>query len=76
MAEDLPRKPSPDRPAPRRPGRLALAAGVAGSYTATEYFNEPAPPEPAAEAPAPEEEEEPRFTREQADVEAPAPPAA
>ena len=58
---------------------LALAAGVAGSYLATEHFNEPAPPEPAVEtAPEPEAEaeEEPRFTREQADVEAPAPPAA
>jgi putative oxidoreductase len=80
IAESGPGRPSVDAAMlPRLKGAgwalLALAAGVAGSYAATEYFNEPAPPEPAAEAPAPEEEE-PRFTREQADVEAPAPPAA
>jgi putative oxidoreductase len=53
---------------------LQLAAGAAGSYLATEYFNEPAPPAPETvtedeprferdEVPA---EEEPRFEREQA----------
>ena len=79
IAERGPGRPSVDAAMfPRLKGTgwalLALAAGVAGSYAATEYFSEPAPPEPAAEAPAPDEE--PRFTREQADVEAPAPPVA
>jgi putative oxidoreductase len=83
IAESGPGTPSVDAAMlPRMKGTgwalLALGAGVAGSYLATEYFSEPAPPEPAA-APAPEPEaeiDEPRFTREQAAVEAPAPPAA
>jgi putative oxidoreductase len=46
----------------------ALAAGVAGSYVATEHLNEPAPPSPDADAEAPAEAgaDEPRFQREQA----------
>jgi putative oxidoreductase len=83
LAESGPGTPSVDAAMlPRMKGTgwalLALGAGVAGSYLATEYFNAPAPPEPAVEpAPEPEAElEERRFTREQADVEAPAPPAA
>jgi putative oxidoreductase len=63
---------------------LALGAGVAGSYLATEYFNEPAPaaPETATdaqsrfardEAPA---SDDPRFDTERTATEAPAPPAA
>ena len=45
---------------------VALAAGVAGSYLATEYFNEPAPAEPAA----PPAADEARFEREAAEAEA------
>jgi putative oxidoreductase len=93
LAESGPGKPSVDAAAfPKMKGAgwalFALAAGVAGSYLATEYFNEPeAAPEPAA-APAVETpEDEARFQREQAEDEArfqrestaadaPAPPAA
>jgi putative oxidoreductase len=62
---------------------LALAAGTAGSYLATERFTEPAPavPETVAEGEprfAREEQpaEEPRFDRETTATDAPAPPAA
>jgi putative oxidoreductase len=79
LAESGPGKPSVDAALfPRMKGTgwalLALAAGTAGSYLATEYLNEPAPPAPETvtedeprferdEVPA---EEEPRFEREQA----------
>ena len=48
LAESGPGKPSVDAAlVPRMKGTgwalLALAAGTAGSYLATEYFNEPAP---------------------------------
>ena len=52
---------------------LALAAGVAGSYLATEHFNEPAPAVPETVEVT---EDEPRFSRETTATEAPAPPAA
>jgi putative oxidoreductase len=60
---------------------LALGAGVAGSYLATEYFNEPAPDAPAttdADRFARDEQssDNARFDREQTATEAPAPPAA
>ena len=53
IAESGPGKPSVDSAAfPKLKGTgwalAALAAGVAGSYLATEYFNEPAPAEPVA----------------------------
>src|SRR3954451_543778 len=53
LAESGPGKPSVDAALfPKMKGSgwalLALGAGVAGSYLATEHFNEPAPPEPAA----------------------------
>ena len=68
IAESGPGKPSVDATLfPRIKGTawalLALAAGVAGSYLATEYFNEPAP---AARAGRPAPADEPRFEREQA----------
>src|SRR3954468_18114366 len=79
LAESGPGKPSVDAALfPRMKGAgwalMALAAGAAGSYLATEYFNEPAPPAPETvtedeprfardEVPA---ESEPRFEREQA----------
>jgi putative oxidoreductase len=78
LAESGPGKPSVDAAAfPKLKGAgwalFALAAGVAGSYLATEYFNEPEPaavPEPAP-APAVETpEDEARFQREQAEAEA------
>jgi putative oxidoreductase len=56
---------------------LALAAGIGGSYLATEYFNEPESPAAAGDqAPFGREEErgDARFDR--AQTEAPAPPAA
>ena len=52
---------------------LALAAGVAGSYLATEHFNEPASAVPETVEVT---EDEPRFSRETTATEAPAPPAA
>jgi putative oxidoreductase len=52
---------------------LALGAGVAGSYLATEHFNEPAPVVPETVAVT---DDEPRFARETTATEAPAPPAA
>ena len=52
---------------------LALGAGVAGSYLATEHFNEPAPAVPETVEVT---EDEPRFSREPTASEAPAPPAA
>jgi putative oxidoreductase len=70
LAESGPGTPSVDAAAlPKLKGAgwalLALAAGVAGSYLATEYFNEPAPP--AAETVT---EDEPRFERDEAPAEA------
>jgi putative oxidoreductase len=70
IAESGPGKPSVDATMfPKLKGTtwalLALGAGVAGSYLATEYFNDPAPA-PTAAAPA----DEPRFEREQAEAEA------
>jgi len=89
LAESGPGKPSVDAALfPRMKGGgwalLALGAGVAGSYLATERFNEPAPPEPAAEeeprftreTETDAEVDEPRFLREQSATDAPAPPAA
>ena len=75
LAESGPGTPSVDAALfPRMRGTgwalLALGAGVAGSYLATEYFNEP------ELAPAPQAEEEPRFARATTATEAPAPPAA
>jgi putative oxidoreductase len=69
LAESGPGKPSVDAAMfPKLKGTtwalLALGAGVAGSYLATEYFNEPAPA-PAAAAPADEQ----RFEREQTEAE-------
>jgi putative oxidoreductase len=52
---------------------LALGAGVAGSYLATEHFNETAPAMPETVEVS---EEEPRFARDMTATEAPAPPAA
>jgi putative oxidoreductase len=52
---------------------LALAAGVAGSYLATEHFNESAPATPETVEVS---HDEPRFSRETTATEAPAPPAA
>jgi putative oxidoreductase len=76
LAESGPGKPSVDAAVfPKMKGTgwalLALAGGVAGSYLATEYFNESeAAPEPAP-APAVETpEDEARFQREQAEEEA------
>ena len=68
IAESGPGKPSVDAPTfPKLKGTtwalLALGAGVAGSYLATEYFNEP---EPAASRPRRAAADEPRFEREQA----------
>src|SRR4051812_41542385 len=79
LAESGPGKPSVDAAQfPRMKGTgwalTALAAGAAGSYLATEYFNAPAPPAPETvtedeqrferdEVPT---ESEPRFEREQA----------
>jgi putative oxidoreductase len=69
IAESGPGKPSVDAAKfPKLKGTgwalLALGAGVAGSYLATEYFNEP---EPAPETTS--AEAEPRFEREQAEAE-------
>jgi putative oxidoreductase len=75
LAESGPGKPSIDAAAfPRMKGAgwalAALAAGVAGSYLATEYFNDAEPEAPPA-APAVEPaEDEARFQREQASDEA------
>ena len=88
LAESGPGRPSVDAAMfPRLKGTgwalLALGAGVAGSYLATEYFNEPEiAPAPQAEdsrfarAEAPAAVEEPRFAHEQTATDAPAPPAA
>ena len=88
LAESGPGAPSIDSALfPRMKGTrwalLALGAGVAGSYLATERFNEPAPAVPettAADEPRFERNdapaEEPRFDREQSATEATAPPAA
>jgi putative oxidoreductase len=75
IAESGPGKPSVDAAVfPKLKGTawalLALGAGVAGSYLATEYFNEPeadTPPAatPSAEAPT----DDARFEREQAEAE-------
>jgi putative oxidoreductase len=75
LTETGPGTPSVDEVAfPRLRGTgwalLALAAGVAGSYLATEQFSEPAAPETP---PAAQDE---RFQREESATEAPAPPAA
>jgi putative oxidoreductase len=75
LAESGPGTPSVDEVAfPRLKGAgwalLALGAGVAGSYLATEQFSEPAAP---ATPPAAQDE---RFQREQSATEASAPPAA
>jgi putative oxidoreductase len=92
LAESGPGKPSIDAAAfPRLKGAgwglAALAAGVAGSYLVTEYFNEAEPEAPAA-APAIElaeddvrfqrtqAEGDTRFSREETATDAPAPPAA
>ena len=71
LAESGPGSPSVDSAAfPKFKGMgwalLALAAGAAGSYLATEYFNEPE----AAQAPAPSAEDDARFQREAAEEEA------
>lgn len=85
IAESGPGTPSVDAVLfPRMKGTgwalLALGAGVAGSYLATERFNEPAPAVPQTVA-----EDEPRFGRDGDDArfdrettatDAPAPPAA
>jgi putative oxidoreductase len=88
LAESGPGTPSIDSAVfPRMKGTgwalLALGAGVAGSYLATEYFNEPAPaaPETATADEARFERdgqpaEDPRFDRDATATEAPAPPAA
>jgi putative oxidoreductase len=88
LAESGPGTPSIDAAMfPRMKGTgwalLALGAGVAGSYLATEYFNEPAPavPETVAEDESRFERDgqpadDPRFDREQTATDAPAPPAA
>jgi putative oxidoreductase len=78
LAESGPGKPSFDAAVfPRMKGTawalLALGAGVAGSYLATEHFNEPAPAVPETVAAS---DDEPRFERETTATEAPAPPAA
>jgi putative oxidoreductase len=86
LAESGPGKPSIDAGMfPRMKGTgwalLALAGGVAGSYLATEYFNEPAPavPETTAEDEArfsrEKAAEAARFERERTATDAPAPPA-
>ena len=70
LAEAGPGSPSVDSAAfPRFKGNgwalAALAAGAAGSYLATEYFNEPEPaPEPAREEQG--LDQQPRFEREAA----------
>jgi putative oxidoreductase len=73
LAESGPGTPSVDAAMlPRLKGTgwalLALAAGVAGSYVATEYFNETEPAVPTA--PSGEAEEELRFRREEAPAQA------
>ncbi len=78
ITESGPGAPSVDRALfPRLKGTgwalLQLAAGVAGSYLATEKFNEPAPEErrPAV-TPQPEQaEDEPRFERDAAHAQSP-----
>ena len=72
LAESGPGKPSVDAAMfPRLKGTgwalAALGAGVAGSYLATEYFNEPEPATAVAPAAS---EDEPRFEREKAAEEA------
>ena len=88
LAESGPGAPSVDAAMfPRLKGTgwalLALGAGVAGSYLATEYFNAPEiAPAPQAEESrfarekAPAAVEEPRFAHEHTATDAPAPPAA
>jgi putative oxidoreductase len=78
LAESGPGRPSVDAALfPRMKGTgwalAALGAGVAGSYLATEHFNEPAPAVPETVAVS---ESEPRFARAETATEAPAPPAA
>ena len=78
LAEAGPGTPSVDAAVfPRMKGTgwalLALGAGVAGSYLATERFNEPAPTVPETVAVT---DDGPRFERETTATEAPAPPAA
>jgi putative oxidoreductase len=78
LAESGPGKPSIDAALfPRMKGTgwalLALGAGVAGSYLATEHFNEPAPAMPETVA---VDGDQPRFERSETATEAPAPPAA
>jgi putative oxidoreductase len=78
LAESGPGTPSVDAALfPRMKGTgwalLALGAGVAGSYLATDHFNDPAPAVPETVAVS---EDEPRFAREQTATAAPAPPAA
>jgi putative oxidoreductase len=79
LAESGPGKPSIDAAAfPKLKGTgwalLALGAGVAGSYLATGYFNEPEPEPALPSAPATEAdakgEDETRFEREKAEDEA------
>ena len=70
LAESGPGKPSVDAALfPRLKGTgwalLALAAGAAGSYLVTEYFNEPTPPAPETVT-----EDEPRFARDEVPAEA------
>jgi putative oxidoreductase len=65
LAESGPGKPSVDAALfPRMKGAgwalLALGAGAAGSYLATEHFNESAPPAPETVT-----EDEPRFARDE-----------
>jgi len=87
IAETGPGSPSVDSALlPRMKGAgwalLALAAGVAGSYAATEYFSEAAPQVTAAEdqerfqRDGDQAEPDSRFDREGAAAEASAPPAA
>jgi putative oxidoreductase len=85
IAESGPGTPSIDAAMfPRMKGTgwalLALGAGVAGSYLATEYFNEPAPAPPADASRFERDQaatsDDPRFDTEQTATEAPAPPAA
>jgi putative oxidoreductase len=77
LAESGPGKPSIDAAAfPKLKGTgwalLALGAGVAGSYLATGYFNEPEPALPSAPATEADAkgEDETRFEREKAEDEA------
>jgi putative oxidoreductase len=75
LVEAGPGRPSVDAAAfPRMKGTgwalAALAAGAAGSYLATEHFNETDEPQPTAAEPAAAEdlEQQPRFAREGAEA--------